>query len=637
MIKKLNFNFVNKRIALKISFIVGIIVIILQVLSSIAVFFSEKELVDQIMAGFISNNQKISQETQATLQKDLDFSMTFNTEMIAAASAQNIYNLESVESAVAPFFATKELMAVIVQDDSGKIINVFYSKDGSMQADTALPSGYPIDQYLSKEAVVNFDGSAVGKVQVYFTDAFLKEGFEKREMESQENMKATMIQIEDSKNKMAVFMNLGIVLILVIILIIIFFIVNKMIAPVKQMAAFINEMSLGNLKNRMHMKRLDEIGVMSQALDRFVDNLKQKADFAEIVASGDLSKVVELASDKDTLGISLKAMNGDLSKMISQITENSVTLSGSSEQLTRVSSQISEGTDKMAVQSDTITSASSEMSSSLSTTASAAEEMNANIQSISATSTQMSQNMTTVLESVEGIEATTNDVAEKSKNSTDVANKAKEMSESTKTIMEELGVSAHEIGEVTEMIKELAQKTNLLALNANIEAASAGDAGKGFAVVANEIKELAKQSADSAQEIAMKVTGIQENTDKSKHANDEMSDIVISISDSSNHITELAVEQTQTVQIIVSNLRESTTGVTEIARLISEMSAGVEDNARSSSELTLGSNQITKNMSSLDSIIQETSHGINQVNKEAQSLSGLSIQLQELVQKFKLD
>lgn len=637
MLKKINFNFVKKRLALKISFIVGTIVIMLQVLSTVAVFFTEKELVSQIMDGFISNNQKISTETQTELQADLDGNMDFNTQMIAAVSAQNIYNLESVESAVAPFFGIKELMAVIVHDDGGNIINVFYNKDGQMQADTVIPEDFKTDQYLSKVADAKFDGSVVGNIQIYFTDKHLKQGFEKRQAESKENMEVMMAQIEKSQSTVSFYMNMGLIIILLLFLIIIFFIVNKNIAPVRQMVSFINEMGRGNLKNRLELKRIDEIGVMGQALDGFVDNLKLKADFAEIVASGDLSKEVELASEIDTLGISLKTMNDDLGDMIKQITETSVTLSGSSEQLTQVSSIISAGTEKMAVQSDTVTSASTQMSSNISTMASGAEEMNANIQSISATSTEMSQNMTTVLESVEGIETSTNEVADKSKNSTDVAYKAKEMSENTKVIMEELSLSAHEIGEVTEMIKELAQKTNLLALNANIEAASAGEAGKGFAVVANEIKELAKQSADSAQEIAMKVTGIQENTDKSETANNEMSEIVLSISESSNHITELAVEQSKTVEIIVSNIRESTTGVKEIARLISEMSAGAEENARSSSELTLGSNEISKNMSQLDKIIQETTFGINQVNSETQGLTALATQLQELVQKFKLD
>ena len=637
MLKKISFDFVKKRLALKISFIVGIIVILLQVLSTVAVFFTEKELISQIMDGFISNNQKISAETQTELQQDLDDDMIFNAEMIAAVSAQNIYNLESVESAIAPFFGIKELMVVVVRDDGNAIINVFYTKDGKMEADTTVPEEYQTDQYLTKEADAVFDGSNVGKIQIYFTDALLKQGFEKRKTESQENMKVLMAHIETSQLTMNFYMDLGLLIILLLFLFIIFYIINKNIAPVRQMVSFINEISRGDLKNRLELKRIDEIGVMGQALDSFVDNLKLKADFAEFVASGDLSKEVELASEIDTLGISLKSMNDDLGNMIKQITENSVTLSGSSGQLTQVSSIISAGTEKMAIQSDTVASASTQMSSNISTMASGAEEMNANIQSISATSTEMSQNMTTVLESVEGIETSTNEVADKSKNSTEVAYKAKEMSENTKVIMEELSISAHEIGEVTEMIKELAQKTNLLALNANIEAASAGEAGKGFAVVANEIKELAKQSADSAQEIAMKVTGIQENTDKSERANNEMSEIVLSISESSNHITELAIEQSKTVQIIVSNIRESTTGVKEIARLISEMSAGAEENARSSNELTLGSNEISKNMSQLDKIIQETTFGINQVNTETQGLTTLATQLQELVQKFKLD
>ena len=90
------------------------------------------------------------------------------------------------------------------------------------------------------------------------------------------------------------------------------------------------------------------------------------------------------------------------------------------------------------------------------------------------------------------------------------------------------------------------------------------------------------------------------------------------------------------MQIIVNNIRESTSGVKEIARLISEMSHGAEENAKSSSEMTLGSNEISKNMSRLDNIITETVRGVTQVNQEAQSLSQLATQLQNLVQNFKL-
>ncbi len=122
------------------------------------------------------------------------------------------------------------------------------------------------------------------------------------------------------------------------------------------------------------------------------------------------------------------------------------------------------------------------------------------------------------------------------------------------------------------MIKELAQRTNLLALNANIEAASAGDAGKGFAVVANEIKELAKQSSTSAEEIAIKVSGIQENSNITEKTIGEMSGVVQSISDSSNDITQMTTTQSDMVNRVVLNIKEATTGVKEIARLINEIS-----------------------------------------------------------------
>jgi GAF domain-containing protein len=126
------------------------------------------------------------------------------------------------------------------------------------------------------------------------------------------------------------------------------------------------------------------------------------------------------------------------------------------------------------------------------------EESNRNIQTLASAITEMSS-------SVEEISRNTQQASQ-------VTHNAEQKAEESKKIMDELGRSSQEINSVIDLIKDIASQTNLLALNATIEAASAGEAGKGFAVVANEVKALAKQSAEATENIRLKIETIQQNT-----------------------------------------------------------------------------------------------------------------------------
>src|SRR6185436_9825997 len=107
-----------------------------------------------------------------------------------------------------------------------------------------------------------------------------------------------------------------------------------------------------------------------------------------------------------------------------------------------------------------------------------------------------------------------------------VAAQAVSVAQSTNTTITKLGDSSVEIGNVIKVITTIAKQTNLLALNATIEAARAGEAGKGFAVVANEVKELAKQTAEATEDIAQRIGAIQNDAQAAVSAIGEVSTII---------------------------------------------------------------------------------------------------------------
>jgi methyl-accepting chemotaxis protein len=136
--------------------------------------------------------------------------------------------------------------------------------------------------------------------------------------------------------------------------------------------------------------------------------------------------------------------------------------------------------------------------------------------------------------------------------------------------MQKLGQAAQEIGHVTETITNISAQTNLLALNATIEAARAGTAGKGFAVVANEIKELAKQTAEATEDIKARIAGIQGSTGT---AITDIGQITTVIKDVGTIVTSIAAaieQQANVTRDVAGNIAQASSGVREANQRVSQ-------------------------------------------------------------------
>lgn len=289
---------------------------------------------------------------------------------------------------------------------------------------------------------------------------------------------------------------------------------------------------------------------------RFLNNrllikpLKENIVFASRVANGDLTGQIAVNSE-DEVGDLAKALNKmvkDLNRMFKGVMNNSHTLNGSS-------STMLDFSEKMAGEAD-------EMSERTVTVASAAEEMSVNMQSVASSMEQAATNVQLVAAATEEMDTTTREIGDQLSTATTITKQAVEDSDWVSKSMETLGAAAMEINKVTEVITEISEQTNLLALNATIEAARAGEAGKGFAVVANEIKELARQTADATGEIKSKIAGVQNSTDTS------VEQIAA--------ITAIIAKVNEIVISINSSVSQQSTATSEIAENVGQVAQGIQ-------------------------------------------------------------
>jgi methyl-accepting chemotaxis protein len=331
-------------------------------------------------------------------------------------------------------------------------------------------------------------------------------------------------------------------------------------------------------------------------------------DIAE--GEGDLTKRLEVDT-RDELGEMATWFNTflqNLQAMIKDIASNSVTLSSSSTELSAISQQMSSNAEQTSDKSNTVAAASEEMSTNVSSVASAME--------------QAATNLNTVATATEQMTASVNEIAQNSEKAREITGTAVSKAQETSKKVNALGAAAQAISKVTEVITEISEQTNLLALNATIEAARAGEAGKGFAVVANEIKELAKQTADATLEIKNQIEGVQGSTQETVADIGEISEVITKVNETVGIIAAAVEEQSVTTQDIAGNISQASAGVQE-----------VNTNVAQSSEVTASINQDIAEVSQASS---EMTNSSTQVNLSAEELAGLAEKINEMVGKFKV-
>ncbi|MBV8837545.1 MAG: MCP four helix bundle domain-containing protein [Alphaproteobacteria bacterium] len=233
----------------------------------------------------------------------------------------------------------------------------------------------------------------------------------------------------------------------------------------------------------------------------------------------------------------------------------------------------------------TVSSASSQLEAAAGTLTKTAEVTQRLSGGVAAASEQASANVQSVASATEEMTASVNEISRQVQESSRIAADAVKQAQITDSRINQLSQAAGRIGDVVKLITAIAEQTNLLALNATIEAARAGEAGRGFAVVASEVKALAAQTGKATEEIGAQIAGMQSATQESVATIKEIGNTIGRISEIASTIAAAVEEQGAATQEIARNVGEAAKGTAQVAGNITEVNRGASDTGSASTQV----------------------------------------------------
>ena len=358
---------------------------------------------------------------------------------------------------------------------------------------------------------------------------------------------------------------------------------TNLTAQVRNIADVTTAVAQGDLSKKITVEVKGEILDLKNIINTMVDQLNGFA--------GEVTRVAKEVGVEGILGGQAKVegisgvwndLTNNVNRMAANLTEQVKNIAAVTQSLSEASRQVDDISQKMLHDAQ----ATSEQANLAST---ASEQINMNVQMVAA--------------STEELTASIKEVASNASEAAKVGTNAVQMAENTNEIISTLGQSSTEIGNVIKVITSIAEQTNLLALNATIEAARAGDAGKGFAVVANEVKELAKETAKSTEDISRKVEAIQNDTRNAVEAIKQVGEIIKQINEIQNTIASAVEEQSSTTNEIGRNANDAATGTSEITTNIGKVAKSAESTNEGANITQKSANDLTTMSDKLDKLV----------------------------------